>query len=135
VKKFVLPIGAGVVVFGVVTAFAASLTVNSKSLAAGNATAGACNSSAAVTYATALATSGANKGKYVVSSASVTTDGLPTSACGGMAYRVSLLDASNVAVGAEGTGTLAADGTGTVTFASGTVLAHDVEGVAVVITG
>src|SRR3954468_23421111 len=51
-KKYALPIGAGVVVFGVVTAFAASLTVNSDSLAAGNATVAACQDHAHVAYAT-----------------------------------------------------------------------------------
>lgn len=49
-KKFVLPIGAGVVVFGVVTAFAASLTVNTDSLAAGNAAVAACQDTAHVAY-------------------------------------------------------------------------------------
>jgi hypothetical protein len=131
VKKFVLPIGVGVVVFGVVTAFAASLTVNSSSLAAGNATVAACNASANVTYANALATSGGNKGKYTVSTATVTS----ATACGGMSFKVSLLDSSNVVVGAEATGTLDSSGTTTVNFTAGTVLAENVTGVAVVITG
>lgn len=134
-KKFLLPIVVGVVVFGAVTAFAATLTVNSKSLAAGNGTVTACNTSAAATYTSTLATSGGNTGKYVVTGGTLTTDGLSPSACKGMSYRVTLLDSSNVSLG-EATGVLA-DPTGdaTLDFSSNPPLATSVAGVAVVITG
>ena len=133
-KRYALPIGAGVVVFGVVTAFAASLTVNSKSLGAGNATVASCNSAASATYTSTLATTGANKGKYVVSGGSLATDGANPSACKGMSYKVTLLDSSDVSLG-EATGNLA-DPTGDATLSfSGTPLASAVVGVAVVITG
>ena len=79
-KKFLVPVAVGVVVFGGVTAFAATLTVNSKSLAAGNGTVTACNNSAAAVYTSTLATSGTNKGKYVVTGGTLTTDGLSPSA-------------------------------------------------------
>lgn len=134
-KKFLVPIAVGVVVFGGVTAFAATLTVNGTSLAAGNATITACNSSATALYTETLATSGANKGKYVVTGGTLTTDGANPSACKGMSYRVTLLDSSNASLG-EATGTLA-DPTGdaTLDFSSNPPLATSVVGVAVVITG
>lgn len=132
-KKFLVPIAVGVVVFGVVTAFAATLTVNGTSLAAGNATISACNSSANATYTSTLATSGTNKGKYVVTGGTLSTDGLNPSACKGMSYKVTLLDSGNASLG-EATGTLA-DPTGdtTLDFSSNAPLASAVAGVAVVI--
>ena len=136
-KKFVLPVGAGVVVFGVVTAFAASLNVTSSSLAAGNGTVGACNSSANLTnYTTAPITSGANKGKYAVTGATLTTVAGTPSSCGGMSFKVQLLDGSNVVVGTEATGTLGANtGSAAVDFSGTEVLASNVSNLAVVITG
>ena len=134
-KKFLVPIAVGVVVFGGVTAFAASLTVNSKSLGAGNGTVATCNSSAAATYTSTLATTGGNKGKYVVTGGFLSTDGLSPSACKGMSYKVTLLDGSNASLG-ESSGTLA-DPTGdaTLDFSANPPLASAVVGVAVVITG
>ena len=134
-KKYLLPIGVGVVVFGAVTAFAASLTVNTKGLGAGNATVGTCNSSASANYVSTLATSGTNKGKYVVTGGTLTTDGLSPSACKGMSYKVTLLDSVNVSLG-EATGTLA-DPTGdaTLDFSSTSPVTSGVVGVAVVIAG
>ena len=130
-RKFILPVGAGVVVFGVVTAFAATLTVNSDGLAAGNGTVDACNTSADVTYDTALATGATNTGKYVVTDVAVTS----VAACSGKSYKITLLDANDAAVGSQFTGTLDADGAGGATITDDSVLAHDVEGVAVVVTG
>lgn len=133
-KKYLLPLGAGVVVFGVATAFAASLSVTSPGLSAGNATVAACNASAAVTYNTAMST-GTNAGKYVVTTAPVTTG----TGCKGLTYKVTLLDASDGSL-AEQTGTLDAT-TGNATgaaapdFTSSDIKASDVYGVAVVIAG
>src|SRR3954463_11000134 len=132
-KKYLLPVGAGVVVFGVVTAFAASLTVNGTSLAAGNATITACNSSATATYSTALATSGANQGKYVVNGGTLTTDGASPSNCKGLNYKVTLLDGSNVSLGTASGQLADPTGDATLTFAT-SPLASAVGGVAVVIT-
>ena len=129
-KKYLLPIGAGVTVFGAVTAFAATLTVNSSSLGAGNATVASCNSAAAVSYSTTPTT---NTKTYDVTTAAVSTSGTGTG-CANMAFRVTLLGAGNVSLG-EKTGTLDGTGAGTADFTSLTVPASDVTGVAVVVTG
>jgi hypothetical protein len=130
VKKYLLPIGAGVVVFGGVTAFAATLTVNSSSLGSGNATVASCNSAAAVSYSTVPTT---NTKTYDVSTAAVTTSGTGTG-CANMAFKVTLLGAGNASLG-EKTGTLDGTGAGSVDFTTLTVPASDVVGVAVVVTG
>ena len=129
-KKFLLPLGAGVVVFGAATAFAATLTVNGTSLGAGNATVTSCNTAAAVSYGT---TPTANTKTYDVSTATVTTSGTGTG-CANMAFRVTLLAADGTALG-EKTGTLDSSGAGAVDFTSSTIAASDVSGVAVVVTG
>jgi hypothetical protein len=126
VKKFLLPLGAGVVVFGAATAFAATLTVNTNSLGAGNATVDSCNSSATVTYDTA-ATSG---GSYQVTTAPVTT----AATCNGKSFKVTLLGDNSASL-AEVTGTLDSSGAASPDFSSSSIAAHDVVGVAVVITG
>src|SRR3954447_15616691 len=69
-KRFLIPAVAGVVTFGAVTAFAASLNVTSKSLAAGNASVTSCNASAAVSYNTAYL---ASLPGYQITTAPVTT--------------------------------------------------------------
>lgn len=129
-KKYLLPVGAGVAVFGSVTAFAATLTVNSSGLGAGNATVASCNSAAAVTYATTPTT---NTKTYDVTTASVTTSGTGAG-CANMAFRVTLLGASNASLG-EKTGTFDGTGAGSVDFTSLAVPASDVAGVAVIVTG
>ena len=126
-RKYLVPLGAGVVVFGAVTAFAATLNVTSTSLGAGNAAVASCNISAAVTYNTAPTTAAKT---YKVTTAPVTS----AATCNGMAYRVTLLGTSNVSLG-EKTGTLDATGADTPDFSSLNVAAQDVLGVAVVITG
>jgi hypothetical protein len=123
VKKYLLPVGAGVVVFGVVTAFAASLTVTSPTLGAGNATVAACKDAAAVAYAP----TGANVG-----TATVTFSGTGAG-CDGMTAKVTLTGTGTLSGSpASGTGVVAS-GVASVDFS--TVSAHDVTGVAVVITG
>lgn len=129
-KKYLLPLGAGVVVFGSVTAFAATLTVNSSSLGAGNATVTSCNSAAAVTYGT---TPTANAKTYDVSTATVTTSGTGTG-CANMSFRVTLLGAGGTTLG-EKTGTLDGTGAGSADFTTLTIPASDVASVAVVVTG
>ena len=134
-KRYLLPIGAGVVVFGVATAFAASLTVNSKSLGSGNTTVAACNSSATVAYTTAAITSGTNKGKYQVTGGTLTTVAGSPSVCSGKSYQVTLLDGSNNVLGTEATGTLGTNGDATMDFSGTEVLASAVSNIAVTITG
>jgi hypothetical protein len=123
VKKYLLPLGAGVVVFGVVTAFAASLTVSSPTLGAGNVAVAACKDAAAVAYAP----TGANVG-----TATVTFSGTGVG-CNGMTAKVTLTGTGSlVATPASGTGVVAL-GVATVDFSA--VSAAEVTGVAVVITG
>jgi hypothetical protein len=124
VKKFVLPVGAGVVVFGVVTAFAASLTVNSESLAAGNATVAACQDTANVTYTH----SGLN-----VTGATVTFSGNAGN-CDGLTAEVTLTGSGTVATPVVKTATVASD-VASVTYAANSVKVADVTGVEVVISG
>lgn len=129
-KKLLLPLGAGVVVFGSVTAFAATLAVNGTSLGSGNANVTSCNSAAAVSYGTTPTT---NANTYDVSTATVTTSGTGAG-CANMAFRVTLLGAGGASLG-EKTGTLDGTGAGSVDFTSSAIAATDVNGVAVVVTG
>lgn len=126
-KKFLVPAVAGVVVFGAVTAFAATLTVNTNSLGSGTATVASCNSSAVVTYNTAATT---NAKTYDVTTAPVTS----AATCSGKSYKVTLLGASNASLG-EITGTLNTSGAATPDFTSLGIAAEDVVGVSVVISG
>ena len=122
-KKYLLPLGAGVVVFGVATAFAASLGVSTTSLGAGNATVAACKDAAAVTYTP----TGANVG-----TATVTFSGTGAG-CNGLTAQVTLSGTGSLATTpASGTATVSA-GVANVDFSN--VSAHDVTNVAVVVTG
>ena len=122
-KKFVLPLAAGVGVFGAVTGFAATLNVSSTSLGAGNATVASCQSDAAVSYTT----SGSN-----VANAVVTFSGGTAGACDNLTAKVTLTGASG-SLG-SGTATVASD-VATVSSWGGTVSASAVTGVSVVISG
>jgi len=125
--RFLVPAVVGVVVFGAVTAFAASLTVSTKSLGAGNATVSTCNTNAAVTYTVSYS---ATLPGYKVATAPVTT----AAACTGLAFKVTLTGAGNASLG-EASGTLDATGAGTADFTTQSVAAANVTGVSVVITG
>lgn len=125
--RLVVPAVTGVVVFGAVTAFAATLSVNGKTLGAGNATVSSCNSSASVTYTTAYS---ATLPGYKVATAPVTT----AAACNGFAYKVTLTGAANASL-AEVTGTLDASGNASPDFSASNIAAANVTGVSVVITG
>jgi hypothetical protein len=136
-KKFLIPVAVGVAVFGSVTAFAATLDVTSSTLGAGDKTVAACNSAAKVSYDTAA--TGTSPKTYEISSVTVTTDGLSSSACAGMAFKVTLTHTDSgtgttSTLGSEITGTLGADGSATKAAAAG-ISAQDADGVAVVITG
>jgi hypothetical protein len=126
-KRFVAPVVAGVVVFGAVTAFAAGFTVTSKTVVSGSATVNACNSSAAVSYTTSW---DATVPGYVVATAPVTTG----AGCATMAYKVTLTGTSGVSL-AEQTGSLSGTGTATPSFATNKILASNVLGISVTITG
>jgi hypothetical protein len=127
VKRVIIAAILGVAVFGAVLAFAASLTVNSKSLAAGSGTVAACNASAAVSYNTVYS---ATIPGYKVSTAPVTS----AVGCATMAYRVTLTGAASASLG-EVTGTLDATGAASPDFTASNVNAASVTGVTVVISG
>ena len=127
-KRFLVPAVAGVVTFGAVTAFAATLGVTSKSLGSGNATVASCNATANVTYTTAY--SSASPIGYKVATAPVTT----ALGCASMAYKVTLAGSGNTSLG-EVTGTLDSSGAASPDFSSQNVAASLVTGVSVVITG
>ncbi len=127
VKKYLVPLVAGVVVFGAVTAFAATLNVSSSGLAAGNATVASCNSGATVSYTTAATTRAQT---YELATAPVAS----AVECATKAYKVTVLGASNASLG-EIAGTLSATGTATPDFSALDIAAADVIGVAVVISG
>src|SRR3954468_1386487 len=86
-KRFLIPAVVGVVTFGAVTAFAATLSVSSKSLGAGNATVATCNATAQVSYTTSYS---ATLPGYIVATAPITS----SAGCLNMTYRVSLTGAS-----------------------------------------
>ena len=125
-KRYLVPVIAGVTVFGAVSAFAASMTLSSTSLGSGDAVVAACNGTAAVTYTTSYE---ATSKRYKVATAPITT-GTGTT-CATQAYKVTLTGAAGVLQ--EVTGTLGADGKAAPAFT--TVFASDVTGVSVVITG
>lgn len=125
--RVLLPLVSGLVVFGAVTAFAASLSVTSKSLGAGTATVSSCNASAVVSYNTVYS---ATIPGYKVSTAPVTS----AAACTGQAYKVTLTGAANASL-AEVTGTLDSSGNATPDFTASNISAALVTGVSVVITG
>jgi hypothetical protein len=127
VKKYVIALVVGVAVFGAVFAFAASLTVNSKSLAAGSGSVAACNATAAVSFNT---TYSATIPGYKVSTAPV----ISAIACANMSYRVTLTGAASASLG-EVTGTLDSSGAASPDFSASNVNAASVTGVSVVITG
>jgi len=127
VKRIAVVLVLGVAVFGAVFAFAASLTVNSKSLAAGSGSVAACNASAAVSYNTVY--SAALPG-FQVTTAPVTS----AAGCANMPYTVTLTGAANASLGSV-TGTLTATGTASPDFTSANVNAANVTGVSVVISG
>jgi hypothetical protein len=127
VKKLLVALVLGAAVFGAVFAFAASLTVNSKSLAAGSGTVAACSASAAVSYNSVY--SSAIPG-YKVSTAPVTS----AAACANMSYRVTLTGTAGASLG-EVSGTLDATGAASPDFSAANVNAASVTGVSVVISG
>ena len=126
-KRFLIPAVVGVVTFGAVTAFAATLSVSSKSLGSGNATVATCNATAQVSYNTTYSSSLPG---YKVSTTPVTT----AAGCASMAYKVDLTGSGNTSLG-EITGTLDGSGAASPDFSSSNIAASAVTGVSVVITG
>jgi hypothetical protein len=127
VKRLMIVGIIGVMVFGSVYAFAATLTVNSKTLGAGNGTVAACNASAAVNYNTVYS---APLPGYKVTTAPITS----AATCATMAYRLTLTGAANASLG-EVVGTLDATGAASPDFTAANVAASAVVGVQLVISG
>jgi hypothetical protein len=128
-QRLVVPVIAGVAVFGTVSAFAASLNLGSGTLGSDEAVVAACDATTQIraTYDTVFL-----GGAYVVDEVTLSS---PV-ACEGLAVKVTLTD-GGVSLG-EVTGTVAAGSTvlPVPTAAPATpVLASAVDGVAVVVAG
>lgn len=127
-KRHFVPVIAGVVVFGAVTAFAAGFTVSSTTVVSGSTTVTGCNATAAVSYTTIWDTT---LKAYKVAIAPVTT----AASCHGMGYKVTLQNSSNASIG-EVTGTLdAVTGAASPDFSSLGVPASSVSAISVTVTG
>jgi hypothetical protein len=128
-KRYAVPLVAGVVVFGAVTAFAATMTVTTKTLGAGNSTVASCNATATATYNTVYMATTPGPG-YKVAIAPVAT----AVGCATMAYKVTLYGTAGASLG-EVTGVLDATGLASPDFTASNILASSVLGIAVVVTG
>jgi hypothetical protein len=132
-KRIVVALGVGVIVFSGIFGLASSLGVSSQSLGSGNAAVAACQATT-LTSSFATAYDAALPGYKV---GVVTVNGLDTTAgkCPSKSFKVSLVNASNVSLG-EVTGTTPASGTTfTADFTASAALAASVTGVHVLITG
>ena len=127
-KRLAAAIVGAAVVFGGIYALAASLSVTSDGLGAGNSVVASCQAAAMNSTYTAPTYSQTASG-YQTSTVTVT--GL-ASTCYSKPYKVTLYDGSGASLG-EGTGTTPSSGTSF--SASITASAANVAGVAVVISG
>jgi hypothetical protein len=127
-SRHLVPVIAGAIVFGAVTAFAAGFNVSSSSIVSGNASVAGCGAIAAVTYNTVW-----DPGllAYKVSTAPVTT----STSCKSFAYKVTVTNTSNVSLG-EITGTLnSVTGSASPDFSASNLRVSTVGGVSVTVTG
>jgi hypothetical protein len=133
VKRVAIAIAVGAVIFSGVYGLASSLGVSSQSLGAGNAVVAGCQPTT-LTSSFATAYDSALPGYKV---GVVTVNGLDTTAgkCASKAFKVSLVNGSNVSLG-EVTGTTPASGTTfTADFTASAALAANVTGIHLLITG
>ncbi len=134
-KRAIIAIALAAVIGSGIYGLAASLSVNSQTLGAGNTAVAACQSTAlSVTYATSYDSTipGYEMG-------TVTVNGLDTTSstnCASKSYKISLTGASNTQL-FEITGTTPASGTSftSSSLTSNNILAANVTGVHVTITG
>ena len=126
--KIVLAAVVASIVFAGVYGFAASLSLTSSGLGAGNAVVAACGTGINAAYTTAYS---ATIPGYSVSQVNLTA--IPA-ACLSKAYRIQLTGAAGAAVGSEMTGTLPASGTTANISTSGNVDASLVTGISVVVS-
>ena len=127
-KRYLVPVVAGVTVFGAATAFAASLTVTSQSLGSGNGSVASCNATATVAYSGT--TYSVSPYGYKVGTVPVTS----AVACATKSYKLTLTGAANASL-AEKTGVLDASGNVSPDFTADNILASLVTGASLVITG
>lgn len=125
VKRLLISAAVAIVVLGAVAGFAASLSVSSTSLGAGNTTVGSCNATASVGYTVSFV-----GGQYVVDTAPVTSN----TTCANMSYSVTLTGAGGSTL-ATVTGTLGTGGSATPSLLADSVPAANVTGVSLAITG
>ena len=126
--KLVLAAVVASIVFAGVYGFAASLSLTSSGLGAGNAVVAACGSGITAAYTTAYS---ATIPGYSVSQVNLAS--IPA-ACLSKSYRIQLTGAAGATVGSEMTGTLPASGTTANISTSGNVDASLVTGISVVVS-
>lgn len=127
-QRLVIPVVAGIAVFGTVSAFAASLNLSSsKTLASGNADVLSCDATTLIdaTYTTVFAAGG-----YAVNQVTLSS---PV-ACEGKVVKVTFTDAGGASLG-EVDGVVATGSTPIVVPTVAPILAAAVEGISVVIAG
>jgi len=128
-KRIMMILGAGVLTFGTVYGFAASLNLNTESLGAAQTSVAACQSGT-LTATYTVSYSAAEPGYRV---GTVTVTGLQ-SGCYSKAYKITLSATSDTSLG-EATGTTPSSGTSFNATFSPAVGAAAVTGIAVVISG
>jgi hypothetical protein len=116
------------IVFAGVYGFAASLSLSSSGLGAGNAVVAACGTGITASYTTAYASAISGYSVSQVNLASV------PAACLSKSYKIQLTGSGGAAVGSEMSGTLPASGTTATIATSGSVDASQVTGISAVIS-
>ena len=134
-RRPVLGLTLAAIAFATVFAFAASLTVASDTLGAGNSVVASCDTDGVTTsYATEYDSSLGYKVTSVTVSDLGLNAGITNGACAGKAIKVELTGSSDTALEEE-TATLATPGTGSATLTGFSTSAESVTGVHVVISG
>jgi hypothetical protein len=126
--KLVLAAVVSCIVFAGVYGFAASLSLSSSGLGAGNAVVAACGTGITASYTTAYASAISGYSVSQVNLASI------PAACLSKSYKIQLTGAGGAAVGSEMSGTLPASGTTANISTSGSVDASQVTDISAVIS-
>lgn len=134
-KRYLVPVIAGVTVFGAATAFAASMTINTEKLGSGNGLVEACNASAKVIWSSTGMGYNVTPRGYEVGDVNIES----ALACKGLSFKITLTGAGDAVLGTEKTGTLLAtvgnEGKATVSFGADNIEAKLVTGASLVIYG
>jgi hypothetical protein len=131
-KRALVGVGIASAVFAGVYGLAASLSVNSDTLGAGNATVAACQAGTVSVSYTSSYSASAPVG-YQATNVNLGNLDTTSGGCGGKAVKVTLSGAANVSLG-EYTGTVPSSGT-TMSLSASGIAASSVTGVSVVIAG